>query len=101
MQEETGFSPEEAPLSAGWRLVVEGQKVACMQERSLALTAEDACARAAKFIAADPEPELARLHAVRGVEDVDARGCRIHPDVFAGRVFECVDLITRASYPVG
>ena len=31
-----GFRPTEAPASPGWRLVVEGQKIACMQERVLA-----------------------------------------------------------------
>jgi hypothetical protein len=72
MQEETGFSPNEAPVSAGWRLVVQGPKIACIQERLLALSAEDACARAAEFIAGDPDPELARLHAVRGVADINS-----------------------------
>jgi len=71
MQEETGFSADEAPVSAGWRLVVEGQKIACMQERRLALSADEACARAAAFIGGDPDAELARLHAVRVVEDID------------------------------
>jgi len=71
MQEETGFSPDETPVSSGWRLVVEGQKIACMQERLLPFSAAEACARAEKFIAADPEAELARLHAVRGVEGID------------------------------
>jgi 8-oxo-dGTP pyrophosphatase MutT (NUDIX family) len=72
MQEETGFAPEEAPASPGWRIVVEGQKIACIQERFLGLSAREACARAEQFIAADPDPELARLHAVCGVEDLDA-----------------------------
>jgi hypothetical protein len=72
MQEETGFSPAEAPASPGWRLVVDGQKIACMQERTLALSAAEACARVERFIAADPEAELARLHAVRGMADIDA-----------------------------
>jgi 8-oxo-dGTP pyrophosphatase MutT (NUDIX family) len=72
MQEETGFAPEEAPASSGWRIVVAGQKIACMQERFLELSAVEACARAQKFIAADPEAELARLHAVRGAADLDA-----------------------------
>ena len=71
MHEETGFSPDEALAAPGWRLVVEGQKIACMQERFLELSAEEACLRAAKFIAADPEAELARLHVARGIEDID------------------------------
>jgi 8-oxo-dGTP pyrophosphatase MutT (NUDIX family) len=73
MQEETGFSPGEAPASPGWRIVVDGQKIACMQDRFLALSAAEACARAEKFIAADPEAELARLRVVRNVGDLYAR----------------------------
>jgi len=73
MEEETGFSPAEAPASPGWRLVVDGQKIACMQERFLTLTAEEALLRAEKFIAGDPEAELARLHVARGVGDIDER----------------------------
>jgi 8-oxo-dGTP pyrophosphatase MutT (NUDIX family) len=72
MQEETGFSTEEARDCAGWRLVVHGQRIACIQERILALSADEACARTARFIAADPDAELARLHAVWGLEVVDA-----------------------------
>jgi 8-oxo-dGTP pyrophosphatase MutT (NUDIX family) len=71
MQEETGFSPLEAPASPGWRIVVDGQKIACMQERFLGLSATEACARVEKFIAADPEAELARLHVARGLADID------------------------------
>ncbi len=73
MEEETGFSPAEAPALPGWRLVVDGQKIACMQERFLTLTAEEALLRAEKFIAGDPEAELARLHVARGIGDIDAR----------------------------
>ena len=73
LREETGFAPEEAAASPGWRVVVAGQKIACMQKRFLALSAAEACARAEKFIAADPEAELARLRAVRGADDLDSR----------------------------
>jgi hypothetical protein len=73
MTEETGFSPHEARAAAHFRVVVERQKIACMQERRLDLTADEALARVADFIARDPDPELARLVAVRGEEDLDAR----------------------------
>lgn len=72
LQEETGFSPDEAPAEPGWRVVVENQKIACMQERRLGLTAAEACVRAEKFIASDPDAELARLHAAFGAGDIDA-----------------------------
>ncbi|SNB56376.1 hypothetical protein SAMN06265338_101507 [Rhodoblastus acidophilus] len=72
LTEETGFAPEEAPPAPGFRLVVEAQKIACIQERRLGLTADEAVARVAAFLARDPDPELARLVAVRGEADLDA-----------------------------
>ncbi len=95
--EETGFTPEEAAASPGWRIVVAGQKIACMQQRFLDLSAQQACARAAKFIAADPEAELARLHAVRGVEDLDAVRMPDFIQVFLRDAFAA----SEASYPSG
>jgi hypothetical protein len=71
MQEETGFSPQEAAPEQGYRVVVDGPRIACLQERRLDLTAEAAIARVAAFLARDPDPELARLVAVRGEADID------------------------------
>jgi hypothetical protein len=87
MKEETGFSSEEAPPSPGWRLVVEGQRIACMQERRLALTAQEALVRVNAYIAGDPDPELARLHAVRGVADIDAERMPEFTQVFLRDAF--------------
>jgi 8-oxo-dGTP pyrophosphatase MutT (NUDIX family) len=72
MEEETGFSPEEAPPSPGWSVIVAGARIACIQERRLSLNVEEALARAHAFIAREKEPELARLHAARGPQDIDA-----------------------------
>lgn len=71
MEEETGFSADEA-LGGDFRVVVEQQKIACIQQRRLALTADQAVARVAAFLARDPDPELTRLVAVRGEADLDA-----------------------------
>lgn len=87
MQEETGFSALEAPEGPGWILVVEGQKIACIQERRLALTAQEACARAQKFIGADPEAELARLHAVHSPADIDAQSMPEFIQIFLRHAF--------------
>ncbi len=87
MQEETGFTPDEAMASPGWRIVVDGRMIACMQERFLDLSAQEACARAAKFIAADPEAELASLRAVRGVEDLDPERMPVFIQVFLRDAF--------------
>ena len=71
MEEETGFTPAQAPPAPGWSVVVSGQKIACMQERLLPWTSAQACARADDFLARDTDPELVRLHAVRGPQDID------------------------------
>jgi hypothetical protein len=71
MAEETGFSPGEAPAAPGWSVIVSGAKIACIQERSLPLAAHEALARATAFLARESEPELSRLHAVFGPNDID------------------------------
>ena len=71
MAEETGFTAQDTSAAPGWRIVVDGQKIACMRALRLDLSAAEACARVDAFIAADPDPELARLHAVHGVADID------------------------------
>jgi hypothetical protein len=71
MQEETGFSPQEAESAPGFRVLCADQMIACIQERRLDLTADEAIARVADFLAREPDPELDRLVAVRGEEDID------------------------------
>ncbi|MCI4680344.1 NUDIX hydrolase [Rhodoblastus acidophilus] len=71
MEEETGFSPVEAPPAAGWSVIVAGRKIACIQQRLLPLAADEALARAEDFLAREEEPELARLHAAYGLKDID------------------------------
>jgi len=71
MAEETGFTAAEAPAGEGWSLQVSGAKIACIQSRLLSLTAEQALARGAEFLARDNDPEFTRLHAVFGPQDID------------------------------
>jgi hypothetical protein len=71
MEEETGFAHDDAPPAPGWTLIVQDRKIACIQQRLLALTAAEACARFNDFIACDPDPEFVRLHAVHGPQDID------------------------------
>ncbi len=71
MMEETGFAPDEAPAGPQWCVVVSGARIACIQQRFLALTAHEALARAADFLAHEREPELLRLHAVFGPQGID------------------------------
>jgi 8-oxo-dGTP pyrophosphatase MutT (NUDIX family) len=71
MTEETGFSPDEAPAGPGWRVVVSGARIACIQQRRLPLDAREALARADDFLAREEQPELVRLHAVSGPQEID------------------------------
>jgi hypothetical protein len=71
MTEETCYSPDEAPAGPGWSVVVAGARIACIQQRFLPLTAQEALARAADFLAREKEPELVRLHAVFGPPEID------------------------------
>jgi 8-oxo-dGTP pyrophosphatase MutT (NUDIX family) len=73
MEEETGISPAQAPPAPGWSVVVSGRKIACMQERLLSWTAAETCAQVDSFIAGDANPELVRLHAAHGPQDIDAQ----------------------------
>jgi len=71
LEEETGISAAETRYGSGWIVVDAPPRVACMKIMRLANTAEAAEARIAAFLANDPKPELARMHIVRGVADLD------------------------------
>ncbi len=71
LAEETGVVAEDVDMSESWTLAIGPHSVACMK---LARAREDATtlqARIHAFLAADPEPELARMHIVRRLSDVE------------------------------
>ena len=71
--EETGLGVDDVAFGRDWTLVSDGRYFACLKLMRLAQTAEAAKAHIEAFLAADPEPELARIHIARRPEDVDPR----------------------------
>jgi 8-oxo-dGTP pyrophosphatase MutT (NUDIX family) len=67
--EETGLPLEELRLAPDWTLVIDGQMTACMKIVDMDMRAEAIVTRVARNLAAQDEPELARLVAVRGPGD--------------------------------
>ncbi|MDE2361538.1 MAG: NUDIX hydrolase [Hyphomicrobiales bacterium] len=74
MREETGIDIDECEIDPVWRIVIAGQRVACMRPLALPGRADAICARVAAQIAREKEPELARLHPVRRMSDLE--GCQ-------------------------
>ncbi|MGV2981595.1 NUDIX hydrolase [Camelimonas sp. ID_303_24] len=72
LAEETGLDARELDFATGWRVVLDGGRVALMREARSALPSEALAARIRGFIAADPEPELADVHLLRDPADIDA-----------------------------
>ena len=72
LQEETGVSPDEAAFAAGWTIVHAPPRIACMKTTRVDATAESLKARIEAFLAADPDPELQRMHLVRNAQDIEA-----------------------------
>jgi 8-oxo-dGTP pyrophosphatase MutT (NUDIX family) len=71
LEEETGIGAAEVTLSPGWTLVMAGARIACMKIVQSPLPAAAIVERAAGFLAAQAEPELARLVAVFSHADLD------------------------------
>ena len=70
--EETGLAPEEVTLEAGWTLVFQGPRVACMKRVRARGGAEALKSRIDAWLAAQSQPELVRMHIYRQRGDVDA-----------------------------
>lgn len=77
LREETGVTPDEVALGAGWTVVDTGHRIACLKTARLAMTASAAKARIEAFLARETQPELARMHIVRTSADID--GARVPP----------------------
>ena len=71
LEEETGIGADEIALDAGWTTVFQGPFVACIKTVHSTLSAAELVARGAAFIAREKQPELARLKAVFGFQDLD------------------------------
>ena len=73
LEEETGISASETAYGPGWTVVHAPPRIACMKVMRLPVRAEAAKARIERFLASETKPELARMHIVRGVADLDPR----------------------------
>jgi hypothetical protein len=69
--EETGLNPAETRFGAGWRVVHAPPLIACMKVMRLPIEADVAKRRIETFLASETRPELAAVHIVRRLEDLD------------------------------
>jgi 8-oxo-dGTP pyrophosphatase MutT (NUDIX family) len=72
LQEEIGLAPSEVTMAPGWTLVYAPPRIACMKAMRIDIAALQAKARIEAFLARETEPELARMHVVGTVSDIDA-----------------------------
>lgn len=72
LEEETGIAKADVRPQPGWRVVIDGRRIACLKILQCPPAAEALSARAAAFLAREARPELDGLVAVRGVADLDA-----------------------------
>lgn len=70
LEEETGLTPGDVEVG-GWTVVEYGWRIALMRAMRSSLPAEALCERIAAFLAQDARPELARMHIVRGPQDLE------------------------------
>jgi 8-oxo-dGTP pyrophosphatase MutT (NUDIX family) len=71
LEEETGIAPDEVAFAAGWTIVHAPPRIACMKIARIDAPAESIRMRIEAFLAEDPDPELQRMHIVRGRQDID------------------------------
>ncbi len=71
LDEETGLSPREVTLDPGWTIVDTGPKFACMKTVRVDAPATDIARDLNARIAAQADPELARMHVIAGPADID------------------------------
>jgi 8-oxo-dGTP pyrophosphatase MutT (NUDIX family) len=70
VEEETGLTPADYAAGPHWDCVVTGAAVAMIRILNLDGTGEVLRARIAANLAAQPQPELAAIHLVRGISDL-------------------------------
>ena len=75
LQEETGISPDEVAMAAGWTIVYAPPRIACLKITRSPDRAVDIKRRVDSFLADDPNPELSRMHIVRRKQEIAALNC--------------------------
>jgi 8-oxo-dGTP pyrophosphatase MutT (NUDIX family) len=71
LAEETGLNVAAGDLPSGWRVVLEGQRVACLKIIDWPAPASEIMEAVAEYIARDPNPELSRAHMIRRCADIE------------------------------
>lgn len=87
--EETGLEAADAPFAPGWTLVSAGPRLACMKIAQLAGDAQTWRARIHAELARQPQPELARMHIVRGADDPLIEAMPDFMRAFLAHAFAC------------
>jgi 8-oxo-dGTP pyrophosphatase MutT (NUDIX family) len=73
LAEETGVRVTERMFSPSWRVVFDGQRVACVNIIDWLEPAQALLARVESHIAAESKPELVRAHMIRACEELTDR----------------------------
>jgi 8-oxo-dGTP pyrophosphatase MutT (NUDIX family) len=71
LSEETGLSAADADADAGWTLLIDAYRVACMKRLRAKLPAEALEQRIHDFLGRERQPELTRMHAIRSPADFE------------------------------
>jgi 8-oxo-dGTP pyrophosphatase MutT (NUDIX family) len=69
LAEETGLAEAGVTVDPSWTLLTQAHRVACMKPIRSPEPAAALAARIRHFLAAEPEPELARVHVIFGAAD--------------------------------
>lgn len=72
LEEETGISPADIEIAAGWTAVFHGPRIALMKSVRSSLPSASLKAQIERFLAADDKPELAGMHVVASPADIRA-----------------------------
>jgi 8-oxo-dGTP pyrophosphatase MutT (NUDIX family) len=70
LEEETGLAPHEVSVDAGWTIILESGRIACMKIVRSPLSTDELVARVRAFLAAEKDAELAGVHVVRSRADL-------------------------------
>ncbi|MBV9751277.1 MAG: NUDIX domain-containing protein [Hyphomicrobiales bacterium] len=71
LEEETGLTSREVSVGDGWTAVLEGQRIAFMRPVTIDMDAQAARALILSRLAKQAHPELADVHIVRSVAEID------------------------------
>jgi len=70
LEEETGLAPHDVRADAGWTVVFESGRIACLKIVRSPLSTDDLAARVRNFLAREKDAELSGVHVVRSRADL-------------------------------